>query len=169
MAILLASRVAEIISGTDILTLVERAVFQPLGMKHSAQGLGRFALADMVAMQTDRAAPESGGGDSAPRNGTGTARIGAGSVRRGAARMPRLRHCRLPEGVSIRRGRRGQTGNSEDDGHESKSSRTCARGLGFNVGAAAGSAGCSDKTFGHTGSTGTIAWADPQTRPFASC
>ena len=35
------------------------------------------------------------------------------------------------------------------------------RGLGFNVGAAAGSSGCSEKTFGHTGSTGTIAWADP--------
>ncbi len=38
------------------------------------------------------------------------------------------------------------------------------RGLGFNVGKAAGSEGCSEKTFGHTGSTGTIAWADPTTR-----
>src|SRR4029077_122916 len=37
------------------------------------------------------------------------------------------------------------------------------RGLGLNVGAAAGSTGCSEKTFGHTGSTGTIAWADPAT------
>src|SRR5262245_9066036 len=63
MAILLAARVAELISGTDILTLVDRAVFQPLNMKHSAQGLGRFTLADMVSMQTDRAAPESGAGD----------------------------------------------------------------------------------------------------------
>jgi CubicO group peptidase (beta-lactamase class C family) len=35
------------------------------------------------------------------------------------------------------------------------------RGLGFNVGAAAGSPGCSEQTFGHTGSTGTLAWADP--------
>jgi CubicO group peptidase (beta-lactamase class C family) len=38
------------------------------------------------------------------------------------------------------------------------------RGLGLNVGAAAGSVGCSEKTFGHTGSTGTIAWADPATQ-----
>ena len=37
------------------------------------------------------------------------------------------------------------------------------RGLGLNVGKGAGSAGCSEKTFGHTGSTGTIAWADPAT------
>ena len=63
MAILLAARVAEIISGLDILTLVDCVVFQPLEMKHSAQGLGRFALADMVSVQTERAAPESGGGD----------------------------------------------------------------------------------------------------------
>jgi CubicO group peptidase (beta-lactamase class C family) len=37
------------------------------------------------------------------------------------------------------------------------------RGLGFNVGPASGSPGCSESTFGHTGSTGTIAWADPST------
>jgi CubicO group peptidase (beta-lactamase class C family) len=35
------------------------------------------------------------------------------------------------------------------------------RGLGFGVGKGAGSAGCSEKTFGHTGSTGTLCWADP--------
>src|SRR5262245_7362518 len=53
MAILLAARVAELISGTNILTLVDRAVFQPLNLKHSAQGLGRFTLAEMISMQTD--------------------------------------------------------------------------------------------------------------------
>jgi CubicO group peptidase (beta-lactamase class C family) len=31
------------------------------------------------------------------------------------------------------------------------------------VGARAGSPGCSEATFGHTGSTGTHAWADPGT------
>src|SRR5687768_6082823 len=35
MGILLATRIAELISGSDILTLVDRNVFQPLGMKHS--------------------------------------------------------------------------------------------------------------------------------------
>jgi len=35
------------------------------------------------------------------------------------------------------------------------------RGLGFNVGTAAGSPGCSAQTFGHAGSTGTLCWADP--------
>lgn len=35
------------------------------------------------------------------------------------------------------------------------------RGLGFDVGTRAGSPGCSAQTFGHTGSTGTLCWADP--------
>ncbi|MBX9579447.1 MAG: serine hydrolase [Gemmataceae bacterium] len=37
------------------------------------------------------------------------------------------------------------------------------RGLGFDIGEAAGSPGCSGRTFGHTGSTGTLCWADPAT------
>src|SRR2546425_6307785 len=63
MAILLAARVAELISGTDIRTLVDRAVFQPLQMQHSALGLGRFKLENMVSVQIEHAAPEAGGGD----------------------------------------------------------------------------------------------------------
>jgi CubicO group peptidase (beta-lactamase class C family) len=35
------------------------------------------------------------------------------------------------------------------------------RGLGFGVGKGAGSPGCSERTFGHSGSTGTLCWADP--------
>ncbi len=37
------------------------------------------------------------------------------------------------------------------------------RGLAFNVGAQAGGPGCSPRTFGHTGATGTLCWADPET------
>ncbi len=63
MAILLAARIAELISETDILTLVDRTVFRPLGMKHSAQGLGKFKLEELIPCQMDGAAPESGAGD----------------------------------------------------------------------------------------------------------
>jgi CubicO group peptidase (beta-lactamase class C family) len=38
-----------------------------------------------------------------------------------------------------------------------------SRGLGFDVGTNAGSPGCSEKTFGHGGSTGTLCWAAPAT------
>jgi CubicO group peptidase (beta-lactamase class C family) len=36
------------------------------------------------------------------------------------------------------------------------------RGLGFALGPAGFGKGCSEKTFGHGGSTGTLAWADPE-------
>jgi CubicO group peptidase (beta-lactamase class C family) len=63
MGILLAARIGEIVSGADILTLADRNVFQPLGMRHSTQGLGRFKLEEMVSCQMEGAAPESGSGD----------------------------------------------------------------------------------------------------------
>jgi CubicO group peptidase (beta-lactamase class C family) len=37
------------------------------------------------------------------------------------------------------------------------------RGIGFMVGPAGFGKGCSSRTFGHSGSTGTLAWADPAT------
>ena len=162
MGILLAARIAEEISGTDILTLVDRTVFQPLGMKHSAQGLGRFKPEEMVSCQMDGAAPESGAGDpqarewdwnspywrklGAPWGGTHASApdvatflgefLGAGGkvVKPETARLMLKNHN--PEGLT-------------------------PRGLGFAVGKGAGSAGCSERTFGHTGSTGTLCWADP--------
>ena len=68
MAILLASHVAERISGMEIRGFVDRTVFQRLGMKRSAQGLGRFQPGDMVPCQVEFAAPEAGGGDPRARD-----------------------------------------------------------------------------------------------------
>ena len=63
MGILLATRIAELLAETSILALVERNIFQPLGMQHSAQGLGRWNSSELVQVQMEGAAPESGGGD----------------------------------------------------------------------------------------------------------
>jgi CubicO group peptidase (beta-lactamase class C family) len=162
MAILLAARVAEQISGTDILTLVDRTVFHPLKMKHSAQGLGRFKLADMIAVQTERAAPESGGGDPTAKdwdwNSPYWRKLGApwGGTHASAPDVARFLAEFLHEQGTVLKPAtaRLMVRNHNPAGLTS-------RGLGFNVGAAAGSEGCSDKTFGHTGSTGTLCWADP--------
>lgn len=165
MAILLASHVAERISQTDILTLVDRSVLQPLGMKHSAQGLGRFKQTDMVPVQTEFAAVEAGGGDphakdwdwnssywrklGAPWGGTHASAPDVGAFlaeflwAKGAAVRPDTARIMITN-----HNRSGQT----------------PRGLGLNVGRAAGSADCSEETFGHSGSTGTLAWADPASR-----
>src|SRR5439155_10012908 len=68
MGILLASEVARRITGTDFLEFIDRAVFQPLEMKHSALGLGRFKREDLMLNQVDKAAPESGSGDPAAKD-----------------------------------------------------------------------------------------------------
>ena len=165
MAILLAARVAELIVGTDILTLVDRAVFQPLKMQRSAQGLGRFTLPNMVSCQTEHAAPEAGGGDPRAKdwdwNSPWWRKFGApwGGT-----------HASGPDLATFLGEFLNETGACLKPETARRMVQNCnppgltPRGLGWSVGSSAGSKGCSEKTFGHTGSTGTIAWADPVTR-----
>jgi CubicO group peptidase (beta-lactamase class C family) len=162
MGILLASRVAEQISGTDILTLVDRAVFRPLGMRHSAQGLGRFKLDDMVACQMEGAAPESGGGDPKAKewdwNSPYWRKLGApwGGTHASAPDVARfLGEFLMERGKAVK----PETARLMIQNHNPKG--FTPRGLGFGVGKGSGSPGCSEQTFGHTGSTGTLCWADP--------
>jgi len=162
MAILLATHVAERISGMDILSLVDQAVLQPLGMKHSAQGLGRFAQKDMISVQTEFAAVEAGGGDPTAKewdwNSPYWRKLGApwGGTHASAPDVDKfLAEFLLEKGAVVRpETARRMVTNQNPPGQT-------PRGLGLNVGPGAGSAGCSERTFGHTGSTGTIAWADP--------
>jgi CubicO group peptidase (beta-lactamase class C family) len=162
MGILLVARVAELISGTDILTLVDRVVFQPLGMKHSAQGLGRFKLEEMVSCQMEGAAPESGSGDPRAKewdwNSLYWRKLGApwGGTHSSAPDLARF----LGELLGAR-GKvvKPETARLMIKNHNPKG--FTPRGLGFGVGKGSGSPGCSERTFGHTGSTGTLCWADP--------
>lgn len=164
MGILLATHVAELISGTGILDLVERTVMQPLGMQHSAQGLGRFTLQDVVPCQTEFGAPESGAGDPTARdwdwNSLYWRKLGApwGGTHASAPDVGRFLTEFLSRQGTIVKPETAElmTGNQNRPG-------LTPRGLGFNVGAPAGSPGCSETTFGHTGSTGTLAWADGST------
>jgi CubicO group peptidase (beta-lactamase class C family) len=165
MAILLAARVAERLSGTDLRTLVDRAVFQSLKMRHSAQGLGRFKLEDMVACQIEHAAPEAGGGDPKAKdwdwNSPWWRQFGApwGGTHASAPDLAKFLGeflnetggCLKPETARLMIRNHNPAG-------------LTPRGLGWSVGPLAGSKGCSERTFGHTGSTGTMAWADPGTR-----
>jgi CubicO group peptidase (beta-lactamase class C family) len=162
MGILLAARMAELVSGSSILTLVDRQVFQPLGMKHSAQGLGRFKVEEMVACQMDGAAPESGGGDPQAKdwdwNSPYWRKLGApwGGTHASAPDVARFLGDVL--------GARGKVVKPETARLMIKNHNPAGltpRGLGFAVGKGSGSPGCSEQTFGHTGSTGTLCWADP--------
>ena len=165
MGILLASHIAEFISGVDILTLVDRSVFMPLGMKHSAQGLGRFKLDQVVTVQTEHAAPEAGGGDPAAREWDWNSRywreLGApwGGTHASAPDVGRFLSELLLEREAVLKASTARLMTTNQNGEG-----LAPRGLGMGVGLSAGSDGCSDRVFGHTGSTGTIAWADPATQ-----
>lgn len=165
MGILLATRIAEVVGEADILTLVDKAIFQPLAMKHSAQGLGAFKQENLIACQMDGAAPESGGGD--PQsidwnwNSAYWRKLGApwGGTHASAPDVARfLNEFLFERGVALK----PETARLMIQNHNPP--MVTSRGLGFAVGKGAGSAGCSDQTFGHTGSTGTLCWADPATQ-----
>ena len=164
MAILLAAEVARRISGTEFPAFIEQAVFRPLEMKHSALGLGRFPLEATMRCQAENAAPESGAGDPTARewdwNSPYWRRLGApwGGVHASAPDLARFfAEFLYREGKAVRpETARLMIRNHNPDGLP-------PRGLGFAIGARAGSPGCSEATFGHSGSTGTLAWADPRT------
>lgn len=165
MAILLAAEIAQLISGTSILELVDSAVFKPLKMLHSAQGIGKFTLSELIPCQTERAAPESGAGDPTAKdwdwNSPYWRKLGApwGGTHASAGDVGRfLNEFLSPQGACVK----PETARLMISNHNAPG--LTPRGLGLNIGAVAGSPGCSDQTFGHTGSTGTIAWADPATQ-----
>ena len=131
-------------------------------MKHSAQGLGRFKLEDMVSGQMEGAAPESGSGDPRAKewnwNSPFWRKLGApwGGTHASAPDVARF----LGEFI----GPRGKVIKPETARLMIKNHNPIGitkRGLGFAVGKESGSPGCSEQTFGHTGSTGTLCWADP--------
>lgn len=164
MAILLAARVAEILSGVGILEFVDHSVFQPIGMKHSVLGLGKLTLDDVVACQTEHAAPEAGAGDPTAKdwdwNSPYWRKLGApwGGVNASAPDVGRwLAEFLYRKGAAVK----PETAKLMVTNHNGAG--LTPRGLGFNVGVSAGSPGCSEQSFGHTGSTGTLAWADPAT------
>jgi CubicO group peptidase (beta-lactamase class C family) len=116
----------------------------------------------MVPCQTEGAAPESGGGDPQAKewdwNSPYWRKLGApwGGTHASAPDLGKflsefLQAC----GKAVR----PDTARQMVTNHNPAG--VTARGLGFAVGRASGGPGCSEQTFGHTGSTGTLCWADP--------
>ncbi len=164
MGILLAAEIAQRLSGRSIHELTEEMVFQKLGMKHSALGLGRFSLGDVQLSQIEHAAPEAGAGDPAAKdwdwNSPYWRKLGApwGGAHCSAPDLARwLAEFLNTEGKVVR----PETALLMRRNHNPPG--MTPRGLGFALGAPLGGERVSAETFGHTGSTGTIAWADPAT------
>lgn len=165
MGILLLSHLAERIARQPIARLVEEAILKPLKMQHSALGAGGLRQAELLPVQIEKAAPEAGGGDPAARDWDWNSRywreLGApwGGGHASAVDLGQfLEEFLGAQGAALR----PETARLMIRNHNP--SGMTPRGLGFGVGREAGSPGCSDETFGHTGSTGTLCWSDPQTQ-----
>lgn len=162
MAILLAGEVAARISGKPIAELLSEVVFQRLQMKHSALGVGRLNPKTLIRCQLESAAPESGSGDPNTKswdwNSDYWRQLGApwGGAHGSAGDLGQFLHAFLhprreflkPETVQL------MIRNQNSPGIR-------PRGLGFDLGSGLGGPQNSDSVFGHTGSTGTLCWADP--------
>jgi beta-lactamase class C len=164
MGILLAAEIAERVTKTPLPEFLRQHVFGPLGMSRCVLGLGSFKKYDMVPMQTEHAAPESGAGDPNARewdwNSDYWRNLAApwGGAHSSAADVATfLRSFLHPAGKVMRK----ETARLMI--HDHTPTLEAHRGIGFMVGPASLGQGCSAAAFGHSGSTGTLAWADPAT------
>ena len=164
MGILLAAEIVERVTKTPLPDFLQQHVFTPLGMSRSVLGLGKFKKSDMVPMQTEHAAPEAGGGDPKARewdwNSDYWRNLGApwdGAHSSAADVATWLRSFLHPDGKVLRE----ETARLMIRDHTP--TLEAHRGIGFMVGPASLGKGCSSRAFGHSGSTGTLAWADPAT------
>ena len=164
MGILLASEVARRITNQPFRDFLKEELFVPMGMKHSALGMGDFEMSEVVRGQIENAAPESGAGadDTEDWNWNspywrkfGAPWGGAHSTAGDVAIF--LRSFLKPDGKILK----PETARAMIQNHNQGLDRP--RGLGFDVSTKYFGTSSSEKTFGHRGSTGTIAWADPET------
>ncbi|MCB9385198.1 MAG: beta-lactamase family protein [Bryobacterales bacterium] len=164
MGILLAAEVCQRITGEAFEPFMKRAVFDPLGMTKTSMGLGDFVLDKTARSQTETAAPEAGAGDPTAKdwdwNSPYWRKLGApwGGAHATAPDVARFMDSFLhPGGKALKVETAKLMLENQTPNLDVK------RGLGFGLGEKAGSPGCSEGTFGHTGSTGTLTWADPET------
>jgi CubicO group peptidase (beta-lactamase class C family) len=162
MGILLASEVVQRITGTRFRDFLRDEVFRPLGMERTVMGLAPFTLEEVMTSQVEFAAAEGGAGDPSTRDwdwnspywrDLGAPWGGGHSTSPDIERFVRSflspdDHVLKPETV------RAMITNHTPH-------LDVARGLGFQMGSGFAQ-GCSAASYGHSGSTGTSTWCDPE-------
>jgi CubicO group peptidase (beta-lactamase class C family) len=162
MGILLATEIGRRITGEEIPAFVNQTVLRPLGMTRSALGLGHLQREDLLPCQVEFGAIESGGGQASAKdwdwNSDYWRNLGApwGGGHASAEDLGRfLSEFTRQQGALLDR----QVAQSMITNHNPPG--IPPRGLGFDLRLRQAIPSGSERTFGHTGSTGTIAWADP--------
>ncbi|MEY4568494.1 MAG: Penicillin-binding protein 4*, partial [Planctomycetota bacterium] len=163
MGILLACEIASRCTQQSIPDFVESTILQPLQMKQASLGRKNLDHDDLIAVQTEFAAPEAGGGDPTAKswdwNSDYWRDLGApwGGMHASARDVALFLETFLRHDGRILR---PDTSRMMIRNHNPDS--LPSRGLGFDVGLEELGFPRGSSIFGHTGSTGTIAWADPE-------
>jgi CubicO group peptidase (beta-lactamase class C family) len=161
MGILLACSVAEKIASMPIAELVQERVLSPLAMSDSALGIGKLSASQRMPVQTEFGAPEAGGGavDAARWDWNSVYWRGLGAPWGGghasASDVGKFLSAMISDQDDFLKAstKRLMLTNHNANGLES-------RGLGFDVDMRSSKVSCSANSFGHSGSTGTLAWVD---------
>lgn len=162
MGILLACEMARRHTQQSIPDFVEAKILQPLQMNDSCLGRKHLDRNDLIAVQTEFAAPEAGGGDPTAKswdwNSDYWRDLGApwGGMHASARDVAMFLETFVRHDGRILR---PETSRLMIRNHNPDS--LPSRGLGFDVGLEELGFPRGSSIFGHTGSTGTIAWADP--------
>ena len=155
MGILLAAAIVEQVSGEPMPVFMARTIFHPLRMRQASLGLGGRAITDTARCQVPQAERSDWDWNSSYWRNLGAPWGGAHATAHDLAAF--VEAFAFPDGavlpeLTCREMRAIQTG-------------TLRPHFGFGWQREAGEFGrtCSAETFGHFGSTGTMAWHDPAT------
>lgn len=151
MGILLAAEIAERITRLPFRAFLAKELFTPLGMAHTALGLGKHRIADTAQCQVPME-------DNWHWNSPYWRNLGApwGGVHANTADVARLLAYFLnPTGRVLRPDTARQMITNQNAGLNKP------WGIGWMLDPGAFGKQCSPATFGHWGSTGTVAWTDP--------
>jgi CubicO group peptidase (beta-lactamase class C family) len=160
MGILLASEIAEKVTGKPIADLVEERIFKPLRMNRTSLGLRGRANSATVPSQPAPAMTEAGKLSWQNWNWNSTYWRDLGAPW-GGALGPAADIARFYEEFLGQRGRILKPATEALMATNQSPSGVKASGLGFDLPPAVGTAITGPRTFGHNGSTGTLSWADP--------
>jgi len=156
MGILLAAEIVERVTRQSLPRFLQQEVFTPLGMKAASLGLGGRALASLTPSQLSTPASDWDW-NSAYWRGLGAPWGGAFAPAADVARM--LRAFARPEEQKIWKPSTAARMTADQNAGLNKS-----WGIGWAVNARPSDVfgkACSPRAFGHSGSTGTLCWADP--------
>lgn len=162
MGFLLAAEVVQRITQCRFRDYLREELFLPLGMRNTALGLGHLRVDETAQSQVEEAPGLYGGGADTQSwnwNSHYWRDLGApwGGAHSSGPDLERFLHSFLhPDGSLLRIATAREMITNQNIGLDTP------WGLGFRVQSEKLGEFCSDETFGHSGSTGTLCWADPR-------